>query len=98
MTDTTDNNINLEQPIQRGEHPIATVALRRPLAGELRGIKLADVLQLDVTAMIELLPRITEPALHKHELNAMDPADLSAMSLKVIGFFVQKSALQSPAE
>ncbi|KFA28137.1 tail protein, partial [Xanthomonas vasicola pv. vasculorum NCPPB 1326] len=47
----------------RGEQTITQINVRKPGAGELRGLKLTDVLQLDVTALATLLPRISSPTL-----------------------------------
>lgn len=91
MTETT-HTVDLQQPIQRGDQLIASVSLRRPLAGELRGIKLVDLLQMDVDAICTLLPRITIPGLQTHELHQMDPADFSSLAIKVVGFFVTETA------
>ena len=99
-TTTNENAITLEAPIKRGETIITAIELRRPGAGELRGLKLADVLQLDVDAAIKLLPRITSPALIAEEVARMDPADLLECASKVASFLLKKSALedsQSPA-
>ncbi|QIY78351.1 phage tail assembly protein [Chromobacterium violaceum] len=95
-----ENVIVLETPIKRGETLIESIELRRPGAGELRGLKLADVLQLDVDAAIKLLPRITAPALIAEEVARMDPADLLQCASRVAGFLLRKSDLQdtpSPA-
>ncbi|MCY7297493.1 phage tail assembly protein, partial [Alteromonas sp. a30] len=48
----TDNrtNIQLSHPVKQGNDSIENVQLRKPQAGELRGIKLLDVMQMDVTA------------------------------------------------
>lgn len=85
------NTITLDQPIQRGDTAITAVTLRRPMAGELRGIKLTELLQLDVGALAALLPRITAPALTPHDVASLDPADLTELGAHVAGFFVRKS-------
>ncbi|WP_083297583.1 MULTISPECIES: phage tail assembly protein [Stenotrophomonas] len=91
-TDTVDpNTVTLDYPIQRGEQVISAVKLRKPNAGELRGIKLADLLQIDVSAMAALLPRITEPTLTTADVNKLDPADLVAIGTLAAGFFVPKA-------
>ncbi|MGQ5250746.1 phage tail assembly protein, partial [Xanthomonas arboricola] len=51
MTPTFSPAIPLDQPIVRGEQTITDLKVRKPGAGELRGLKLTDVLQLDVTAL-----------------------------------------------
>lgn len=91
-TDTVDpNTITLDYPIQRGEQVIAAIKLRKPNAGELRGIKLVELLQIDVSAVAALLPRITEPTLTAADVNKLDPADLVAIGTLAAGFFVPKA-------
>lgn len=89
------NTITLDYPIQRGEQVIATIKLRKPNAGELRGIKLVDLLQIDVSAVAALLPRITEPTLTTADVNKLDPADLVAIGTLAAGFFVPKAQRES---
>jgi len=81
--------IELEHPIERGkdgEKKITAITLRKPKAGELRGTRLADVLTMDVDAMIAIIPRISEPFITEADLVNLDPADLTALSLEVMGF------------
>ncbi len=84
--------VTLDTPITRGEEEITSVSLRKPMSGELRGVSLADLLQMDVLALRKVLPRITSPALTDHELGRMDPADLVQMATAVTGFLLPKSA------
>lgn len=86
----TDNTVTLDQPIKRGDTEIREIILRKPNAGELRGLHLADLLQLDVSALIKLLPRISSPTLTEQDATAMDPADLLACGTKVASFLLQK--------
>lgn len=87
-----DNSITLDQPIQQGENSIETITFRKPMAGELRGLSLTEVLQMDVTALQTLIPRISSPTLTKHDVASMDPADLVAAGAVIAGFFIQKAA------
>lgn len=91
--DTTDKRdvIVLDTPLQRGTTQITEVTLRKPNAGELRGINLADLLQLNATALVTVLPRITMPTLTPPECAQLDPADLIELGTKVAGFFIRKS-------
>ena len=93
------NTVMLETAIQRaGGTPITTVTLRRPKSGELRGVSLTDLLQLQVDALTVVLPRITQPTLLKHEVADLDPADLVQLGTKVATFFLTKAQLaDSPA-
>lgn len=86
-----DNVVELDEPIVRGNTTITEVELRKPMAGELRGVSLSDVLNLDVNALRKVLPRITTPALTDIEVGRMDPADLLEIGSKVASFLLRKS-------
>ena len=85
-----DNTLLLDTPVKRGNTEIDQVTLRKPSSGELRGLNLSELLQLDVNSLIKLLPRITSPALNEYEASKLDPADLVAIGTKVISFLLQK--------
>lgn len=87
-----DNTVVLDTPIRRGTTTIDSITLRKPNSGELRGVSLSELLQLDVNSLIKVLPRISTPSLTSIEVTSMDPADLVALSLKITGFLLQKSA------
>ena len=63
----SDNTLRLHKAITRDGKPLTDISLREPSAGELRGIKLFDLVQGDTGALVELLPRISTPALTKQE-------------------------------
>jgi len=87
--------ILLETPIARGEQLITSLALRKPDAGTLRGVKLADLLQMDVAALITLLPRITTPTLTNADAARLDPVDLVTIATQVGNFFLTKEQRES---
>lgn len=87
--------IPLDVPIQRGEQVIESVQLRKPDAGSLRGIKLTDLLQMDVGSLTTLLPRITTPTLTAADVAKLDPADLVAVGQEVLTFFLSKATRES---
>ncbi len=89
-TTDTDDQVKLDRPIQRAGQTITSVHLRKPTAGELRGLSLVAVLQMAVDALATLLPRISTPTIHKAEALMMDPADLLACGIVVAGFLQQK--------
>lgn len=94
----SSNTVPLETPIQRGAITIDSVTLRKPQAGELRGISLAELLQMKVDALQTVLPRISTPVLLKSDMHAMDPADLVNLGTVVVGFLLtkdQKAEFQS---
>ncbi|MDE1910729.1 MAG: phage tail assembly protein [Pseudomonas sp.] len=85
-----DNTVILDTPIRRGTSTIESITLRKPNSGELRGISLAELLNMDVTSLLKVLPRISTPTLTAVELAGMDPADLFILGNKVSGFLLQK--------
>jgi Phage tail assembly chaperone proteins, E, or 41 or 14 len=88
----TTTSITLDQPIQRGDQTIATVELRKPRAGELRGVSLFDLVRMDVSAAQTVLPRITIPTLTRQEVDGLDPADLFQLAAEVSAFLSPKAA------
>ena len=86
-----DNTVHLDTPIVRGKSYMTSLTLRKPSSGELRGVHLVDLLNLDVAALLKVLPRITSPSITATEAAGMDPADLLACGNKVAHFLLQKS-------
>ena len=86
-----DNSVTLDTPIRRGTTSIDSITLRKPNSGELRGVSLAELLQMDVNSLVKVVPRISTPTLTAVEVTSMDPADLFALGTKVSGFLLQKS-------
>jgi Phage tail assembly chaperone proteins, E, or 41 or 14 len=83
--------ITLAEPIKRGEQVIEKITLRKPRAGELRGLNLQQLISVDVTAILQLLPRISEPVLTSDECGNLDPADLTEIGGTIRGFFMTAS-------
>ncbi len=85
-------SITLDTPIKRGDQVITTVDLHKPNSGALRGVALANLLQMDVESLALVVPRISAPPLTKHEVLAMDPADLLQIGSEVAGFLLPKAS------
>jgi hypothetical protein len=83
--------VDLEEPIVRGELTISRVDVRRPGTGEMRGLSMLDMRNLEVSAMLELLPRVTVPPLLPHELEEMNPRDFFVLAVLVAGFLLPKA-------
>ncbi|MNE66329.1 Phage tail protein E [compost metagenome] len=86
-----EETITLDTPIIRGETSITSISLRKPASGELRGVSLIDLAQMDVLALRKVLPRITTPTLTDIEIGRMDPADLLQCGVAVGSFLLKKS-------
>ena len=89
----TEKTIQLDTPIKRGKTEITEIVLRKPQSGALRGTRLQAIMDMDVNAMMTVIPRISSPALTAQEIAEMDPADLTAMSVEVVTFLLKKSVL-----
>lgn len=85
-------DITLQTPIKRKDEEIKKLTLRKPMAGELRGLSLAGVMQMNVSAIITLAPRVASPALTEDEVAGMDPVDFAVMAQELVGFFFSAGA------
>jgi hypothetical protein len=86
------NTVTLDEPITRGTQVITHVTVRRPRAGELRGVQLVNLLQMDVGSLQTVLPRVTVPTLTGPEVQNLAPADLVQLGTEVAGFLLPKGA------
>jgi len=87
-----DNTVHLDTPIIRGKTIIESITLRKPQSGELRGVQLVDLLNMDVATLFKILPRISQPSITAPEAANLDPADLFTCGAKIAGFLLQKAA------
>lgn len=78
----------LTQPIVRGETTIDKLTLRKPKAGELRGLSVQELMSARVSSTLDLLPRITMPPITQAEADDLEPEDIGACAGVVIGFFL----------
>lgn len=85
------STITLEEPLQRGETAIDKLTLRKPMAGELRGLSLQDLLTSEVSTILQLIPRISDPILNDDEARRIDPADFAQIAGTIRGFFLTKA-------
>lgn len=81
--------VPLSSSIERGKTKINEVLIRKPQGGDLRGLSLMLVAQSDYDTMVKLIPRVSEPVIHKHDLDTMDVDDLMDIGMAVAGFFVK---------
>lgn len=86
--------ITLSTPLVWGEEKISELALRRPNAGDLRGVKLTAIQDMEVSTLLALLPRICLTPLGRNVLDTLDPADVVAIYGELADFFV---ALPAPS-
>jgi hypothetical protein len=91
---TDPNTYELDTPIVRGSQTIKAVTLRKPNSGELRGVSLSDLVNLDVAALSKVLPRISTPTLTDRDVFNLDPADLVQLGGIFSGFLMTKAVKQ----
>jgi hypothetical protein len=94
---TQIRKFTLDAPVTLGADILipagAEVQVRKPGSGELRGLKLLDLTQLDVGSLEALAPRITTPVIVKGAV--MDPADLMQFGGEVLDFLLPRAARAS---
>lgn len=93
--------VKLKTGFKSGKSTITELTIRKPLTGDLRGIKLVDFIDLDVNSLAKVIPRITTPSIEEHEVFDLDLTDLSVIAQAVAGFLSEKSdnaKTESPAE
>lgn len=86
------NTITLDTPIERGKQKIYEITLRKPASGELRGTTLNALVNLDVDALVKVLPRISSPTLTEFDVKQIDPADLVQLGVAFASFLLPKRA------
>ena len=97
MSKATENTVTLSKPVKIDGKDETKITLRKPRAGEIRGLMLVNILQMDVSTMIKLLPRISTPPLNEQQVAELEPEDLTELSGKAVLFFAKKEQLQDMA-
>lgn len=96
MTENNPHTVELDKPLQRGEQTITHITVTPPPdSGALRGVRLSELMQLNVEALAIVLPRVTTPTLTQHDVYRLAPADLVELSSKVVDFLLPKSAREN---
>ncbi|MET4733481.1 hypothetical protein ABIE64_002208 [Thalassospira sp. MBR-102] len=66
----------LAKPLPYGsDNTLDKLNIRRPMSGELRGVKLIQLSEMDTNVLFTLLPRITSPAITEAHVQQLDPID-----------------------
>lgn len=78
----------LQHPIQREGGAVSSLTLRKPKAGELRGLNIQSLMVGDVTAVITLLPRIAVPIITAHEASQLEAEDIAEAAGTIMLFFM----------
>ncbi|BFU60752.1 MULTISPECIES: phage tail assembly protein [Rodentibacter] len=98
MKNETSKIITLSTPILRGDKQITEITVNKPTVPALKGLKMFDVLQMDVDALQVLLPRVTLPVLHKADFATMEVADFTELSAAAVSFLGKNSETEEATE
>ncbi len=79
-------NVQLPSPIKKDGKEITMIELRKPCAGDLRGLNLGEICQMDFAAAYELLPRIS--ILNERDLLDIEVENLTPLMVEITSFFV----------
>ena len=86
--------VELDNPITRGETEIRSVQLRKPKAGDLRGLSLSELFDMKADTVMAVLPRISTPTLTGHEINQLEVSDLFKFSVRLTALLLPEEAQQ----
>lgn len=84
----TTKSVPLPVPLKVGDQTLFSLDLRRPTAGELRGIKLQSIIDMDVTTITVVAARVSSPPIPEACMSAMDPANLLPLATAIADFFL----------
>lgn len=71
--------ITLKKPLTIDSKEIAKIEVRSPGAGELRGLSLAALAELEVDTILKLMPRVTKPSISEDDAEDFSLPDLLAI-------------------
>lgn len=82
-------SVTLQNPIIRDGKPVSEIELTAPTGAHLRGVSLLDLLRLDTSAVVEVVPRISQPRLTKQEISSMSAPDLVDLASATASFLTR---------
>lgn len=84
--------VTLETPIKRESGDLAKIQIIKPKTGDLRGVSLVELMQMNTDAIVKVLPRVTHPSIVPHEVQDMDISDVLQCGTELVGFLLPASA------
>jgi hypothetical protein len=95
MADQIFTPVEFEEGFKRGEEDVVKVQVRRPAAGELRGLAVLDILRQEYAAVAKLAPRVTMPVITEADVAALSPADFMTLGSAIADFFMSRQAREA---
>lgn len=93
--------VKLKTGFKSGKSIITELTIRKPLTGDLRGVKLVNFIELDIDSLAKVLPRVTTPSIEEHEVFELDLMDLTEITKAIASFLSETSSsakTESPVE
>ncbi len=91
---STLTTIELDHPVIRGETEIRTVQIRKPKAGDLRGLSLSDLFDMKTDTVLTVIPRVSIPTLTTHEASQLEVSDLFKFSVRLVAVLLPEESQQ----
>lgn len=98
MTDKANGHatVKLAGALMIGDEAVPEITIRKPVSGDLRGIKLVQLLEMDVDTVGTVLERVTQPPLNKLTFYQLEAPDLANLSTALVGFFLDADPSRPP--
>lgn len=93
MTDEV-RKVTLPVPQQIGGKEVSEIKLRKPFAGELRGLHVIQIVQMEVGTIEKLLSRISTPIIGPADFAKLEPQNLADLSVECADFFTGSKSSQ----
>lgn len=84
---TLTKPVTLTKPLHYGDGTLTELTFRRPVAGDLRGLKLGGLSDMDVDLVCKIATRTSIQTVTEAHLHTLDPADFLKVAAEIIGFF-----------
>ena len=84
--------ITLEQGVKLGDNTITEITITKPLVSHLKGVKLAQLMEMQIDEIVKIIPRVTAPSLPPHALDSLDFNDFLNLCAEVIGFLTNQTS------
>jgi hypothetical protein len=79
-------NVTMAVPFEKNGDTVTCVELRKPCAGDLRGLTLTEVVSMDFTSCGTLLTRISN--LNERDVLNLEPENLTPLLIEIANFFI----------
>lgn len=90
VDDLEKRTVVLGKPVEISGEMVSKLVLREPVALDLKGVKMLDLLQLDTAAHAILIPRIcVEPSMTPEDFGMFSGSSLVEVMSEAVNFFAE---------